>query len=64
MSYLLLKLSVIEQFTETMFQKFYKFNGSNIFYKMCENFPFMHVSVRMCETWKVCNMCPHHILIW
>ena len=47
-----------------MFQKFYEFNGSNIFYKMRENFPFMRVSVRMRETWKVCDMCPRHILIW
>ena len=47
-----------------MFQKFYKFNVSSIFYKMRENFPSMRVSVRMyqiaCvsrrmhETWKVC----------
>ena len=47
-----------------MFQKFYEFNVSSIFYKMRENFPSMRVSVRMyqiaCvsrrmrETWKVC----------
>ena len=47
-----------------MFQKFYEFDGSSIFYKMRENFPFMRVSVRMRETWKACDMCPHHILIW
>ena len=48
-----------------MFQKFYEFNVSSIFYKMRENFPSMRVSVRMyqiaCvsrrmrETWKVCR---------
>ena len=46
-----------------MFQKFYEFNVSSMFYKMRENFPSMRVSVRMyqiaCvsrrirETWKV-----------
>ena len=30
-----------------MFQKFYEFNGSSIFYKTCEYSPSMHVSVRM-----------------
>ena len=30
-----------------MFQKFYEFNVSSIFYKMRENFPSMGVSVRM-----------------
>ena len=30
-----------------MFQNFYEFNGSSIFYKMRENFPSMRVSVRM-----------------
>ena len=45
-----------------MFQKFYEFNRSSIFYKMRENFPSMRVSMRMyqiacvsrrIETWKV-----------
>ena len=45
-----------------MFQKFYEFNRSSIFYKMHEIFPSMSVSVRMyqiacascrIETWKV-----------
>ena len=31
----------------TMFQKFYEFNESSIFYKTREYFPSMHVSVRM-----------------
>ena len=66
MAHLLLKLSVIQQSVETIFQKFYEFNGSGIFYKMRENFPSMRVSVRMyqiaCvsrrmrETWKVCYL--------
>ena len=52
-----------------MFQKFYEFNVSGIFYKMRENFPSMRVSVRMyqiacvsCrmrETWKVCMLILH-----
>ena len=31
----------------TMFQKFYEFNGSSIFYKTREYFPSMRVTVRM-----------------
>ena len=51
-----------------MFQKFYEFNVSSIFYKMREKFPSMRVRVRMyqtaCvsrrmrETWKVCTVVP------